>query len=69
LRIFKSVDSPDLCLDTILSLSSTDNSFNLMAWFCSDMHCQHWDLILTGVFLFKSCPIILIYHRWTPIKL
>jgi hypothetical protein len=25
--------SPDLCLDTILSRSSTDNSFNLMAWF------------------------------------
>jgi hypothetical protein len=25
--------SPDLCLDTILSLSSTGNSFDLMAWF------------------------------------
>jgi hypothetical protein len=25
--------SPDLCLDTILYLSSTDNSFNLRAWF------------------------------------
>ena len=25
--------SPDLCLDTILSLNSTDNSFDLMAWF------------------------------------
>ena len=25
--------SPDLCLDTILSCSSTDNSFDLMAWF------------------------------------
>ena len=25
--------SPDLCLDTILSWSSTDNSFDLMAWF------------------------------------
>jgi hypothetical protein len=25
--------SPDLCLDTILSQRSTDNSFNLMAWF------------------------------------
>ena len=25
--------SPDLCLDTILSQSSTDNSFDLMAWF------------------------------------
>ena len=24
--------STDLCLDTILSLSSTDNSFDLMAW-------------------------------------
>jgi hypothetical protein len=25
--------SPDLCLDTILSRSSTDNSLDLMAWF------------------------------------
>jgi hypothetical protein len=25
--------SPDLCLNTILSQSSTDNSFHLMAWF------------------------------------
>ena len=25
--------SPDLCLDTILSRSSRDNSFDLMAWF------------------------------------
>ena len=25
--------SPDLFLDTILSLTSTDNSFDLMAWF------------------------------------
>jgi hypothetical protein len=25
--------SPDLCLDTILSRSSADNSFNLMTWF------------------------------------
>ena len=25
--------SPDLCLDTILSLSSTGNYFDLMAWF------------------------------------
>ena len=24
---------PDLCLDTILSQSSTDNSFELMTWF------------------------------------
>ena len=24
---------PDLCLDTILSLSSTNNSFDLLAWF------------------------------------
>jgi hypothetical protein len=37
--------SPDLCFDTILSQTSTDNSFDLMAWFCSDMHCQLWDLI------------------------
>jgi hypothetical protein len=25
--------SPDLLLDTLLSLSSMDNSFDLMAWF------------------------------------
>jgi hypothetical protein len=25
--------SPDLCLDTILSQGSMDNSFDLMAWF------------------------------------
>ena len=25
--------SPDLCLDRILSLSFTENSFDLMAWF------------------------------------
>ena len=25
--------SPDLCLDTILSLSFTDNSFDFLAWF------------------------------------
>ena len=25
--------SPDLCLDTILSRSSTDNSFDIMTWF------------------------------------
>ena len=25
--------SPDLCLDTILSLSSSDNYFDFMAWF------------------------------------
>jgi hypothetical protein len=38
LGTFNAVDicwspSPDLCLDTILSWSSTDNSFDLMAWF------------------------------------
>ena len=38
LGIFNSADSfwypsPDLCLDTILSRSSMDNSFDLMAWF------------------------------------
>jgi hypothetical protein len=27
--------SPDLCLDTILSLSSMDNSFDLMPWFAT----------------------------------
>ena len=38
LGTFNAVDifwypSPDLCLDTILSRSSTDSSFNLLAWF------------------------------------
>ena len=62
--------SPDLCLDTILSRSSTDNSFDLMAWFLL------WyalstvgPYVCTGVCLSKSCPINWIYHRWTPIKL
>ena len=36
--------------------------------FCSDMHCQLWDLIYTGVCLSKSCQINWIYHRCTPIK-
>ena len=38
----------------------------LTSWlgFCSGMHCQLWDLIQTGV-----CPINLIYHWWTQIKL
>ena len=35
--------SPDLCLATILSQRSMDNSFDLLAY--SDMHCQLWDLI------------------------
>jgi hypothetical protein len=29
--------SPDLCLNTILSLSSTDNYFDLMAWFLQQL--------------------------------
>ena len=32
--------SPDLCLDTIQSLSFEGSFFDLMAWSCSDMHCQ-----------------------------
>ena len=58
---------PDLCLDTILVRSSTGNSSSCLG-FCSDMHCQLWDLIWTGVCLSKSCPINWIYHRWTPIN-
>ena len=62
LRTFNAGDifwypSPDLCLDTILSRSSKDNSFNLLAWFFSDMHCQLWDLIEKGVCLSKPCLI------------
>jgi hypothetical protein len=49
--------SPDLFLNTLLSLSFTDNSLDLMACFCSDMHCQLWDLIQTGVYLSNPCPI------------
>ena len=42
LGIFNAADifwypSPDLCLDTILSLSSTDNSFDLMARFLLEL--------------------------------
>ena len=37
--------SPDLCLETILSRRSTDNSFDFMLGLCSDVHCQLWDLI------------------------
>ena len=52
--------SPDLCLDTVLSRSSTDNSFGLMAWFLL------WHAMSTvGAYLdrcvtFLSCPI-----NWT----
>ena len=46
LQNFFGYPSPELCLNTILSRSSTDNSFDLMAWFfCSDMRCQLWDLL------------------------
>ncbi len=31
---------PDLCLATILSLSSSGSSFDLMILICSDMHCK-----------------------------
>ncbi len=31
---------PDLCLATILSLSSSGSSFDLMILICSDMHCE-----------------------------
>jgi hypothetical protein len=37
--------SPELCLDTILSRSCTDNRLTKLLGFCSDMHCQLWDLI------------------------
>ena len=53
--------STQSCLRALGTIPST-----LWLGFCSDMHCQMWDLILTGVYLSKSCPI---YHRWTPIKL
>jgi hypothetical protein len=51
------------CLKALRTIPST-------SWlgFCSDIHCQLWDSIQTGLCLYKSCPINLIYHRWTPIK-
>jgi hypothetical protein len=33
--------------------------------FCSNMHCQLWDLYIDRS---KWCPISWLYHRWTPIK-
>ena len=47
--------STDLCLDTILSLSSTDNSFNLMAWF---LLCHALSTVRPYIdwCLSKSCP-------------
>ena len=43
-------------------------SLDAMAWFCSDMHCELWDRIYTGVCLSKVCPINKICHRCNPIK-
>ena len=45
--------SPDL-FKTILSRRSTGNYLDFMLGLCSDMHCQLWDLIYTGVCLSKS---------------
>jgi hypothetical protein len=43
--------SPDLCLDTILSRSSTDNSFDLMAWSLS------WHVLSTvGPYIDRCVP-------------
>ena len=47
--------SPALYLDTILSRSSMDNSYDLMAWFLLWHALSTWDLIWTGVCLSKSC--------------
>ena len=53
--------SPDLWLDTILFLSSEAVLSTPWLGFCSDVHCQLWDLIWTGVCLSKSCRINWIY--------
>ena len=55
--------SPNLCLDTILFLSSTDNYFDLVVF--------DWQALSTvGPYIDKCLPHVLsIYHRWTPIKL
>jgi hypothetical protein len=37
--------SPDLCLDTILSRRSTDNSFDLMAWFVNKVYVLSWGIV------------------------
>ena len=42
--------SLDLCLGTILSRSSMDNSFDLMTWFLL-WYCQLWVLIETGAYV------------------
>ena len=34
--------------------------------FCSDMHCQLWDLLYRQVCVCLLCPIKLIYLRWSP---
>ena len=44
--------STQSCLGALCKIPST-------SWlgFCSDMHCQLWNHILTGVCLSKACPI------------
>ena len=49
-----------LCRGTSLGALLTIPSTSWLA-----VTCQLWDLIQTGVCLPKSCPINLIYHRWT----
>ena len=50
--------SPDLCLDTILSLSSLDNSFDLMAWFLL------WNALSTvGPYIDRCVPFRIMSHQ------
>ena len=61
--------SPDLCLNTILSRRSTDNSLDFTAWFVLWHALSTVGPYIDGVCLSKSCPINWIDQRWTPIKL
>ena len=58
LQTFFGYPSPDLCLDTILSRSSTDNSFDLMAWFLL------WhDLSTVGPYIDRCVPFQILSNQ------
>ena len=51
--------SPDLCLDTILPWSSTNNSFDIMAWFLL------WQALSTvGPYIDRSAPFQIMSNQW-----
>jgi hypothetical protein len=56
--------SPDLCLDRSRSLSSMDNSFDLMAWFflwqvCAFQNHVQWIAFTTGGLISSSIPSLI----------